>query len=474
MIASPDSSRAGELVDGALGDLARRDHDPGRARLVELGDEVVERLGAGRALAGERGDGVRVDVEDDALVAVAHQPADEVGAHPSRVRPCRAAWRRILSARPRLATRLRADADRGRHPRDLRDHRRPGAEDDLRGALPARAPRRAQLPDHRRRAQQVGPRRARRHARASRSRPRSPTPTRRRSSGSTSGSTTSRASSTSDEPLQAARRGDGRVRAGRLLPRDPAVAVRRGGQAPARRRADRGRAGRAREAVRPRPRVGAGAQRGAPRGPRRVADPAHRPLPRQGAGDGHPLPALRERDPRAGLEPPVRRLGADHDGRGLRGRGPRQLLRPGRRAARRGPEPPAADARAGRDGAAVGRHRRHRRDPRPQAPTSSGRCPRPTRAATSAASTAATARSTASRSDSDTETFVALRLEIDNWRWSGRPVLHPRRQGDAGRGDRGPGRVQAPAAARDRRADDPRPRRADHPGEARARAPRSA
>ena len=55
-----------------------------------------------------------------------------------------------------------------------------------------------------------------------------------------------------------------------------------------------------------------------------------------------------------------------------------------------------------------------------------------------------------------------------------RAVLHPRRQGDAGRGDRGPGRVQAPAAARDRRADGPRPRRADHPGEARARAPRSA
>ena len=55
---------------------------------------------------------------------------------------------RILSA-SRLDS-LRPDADRGRHPRDLRDHRRPGEEDDLRGALPARAPRRAQLPpDHR-------------------------------------------------------------------------------------------------------------------------------------------------------------------------------------------------------------------------------------------------------------------------------------------------------------------------------------
>ena len=33
-----------------------------------------------------------------------------------------------------------------------------------------------------------------------------------------------------------------------------------------------------------------------------------------------------------------------------------------------------------------------------------------------------------------------------------RAVLPPRRQGDAGRGDRGPGGLQAPAAARDRRA----------------------
>ena len=171
-----------------------------------------------------------------------------------------------------------------------------------------------------------------------------------------------------------------------------------GGQGPPRRRAHRGRAGGVREAVRPRPRLGAGAERGALRGPDRGSDLPDRPLPRQGAGDGHPLPAVREHDPGAGLEPPVRRLGADHDGRGLRGRRPRQLLRPGRRAARRGPEPPAADPRPGRDGAALGRARRRRRDPRPQAPTSSARCPRPTRAATSAASTAATSRSTGSSS----------------------------------------------------------------------------
>ena len=38
-----------------------------------------------------------------------------------------------------------------------------------------------------------------------------------------------------------------------------------------------------------------------------------------------------QRDVRADLEPQQRRLRADHDGGGLRGLGPRQLLRPGRR-----------------------------------------------------------------------------------------------------------------------------------------------
>ena len=48
--------------------------------------------------------------------------------------------------------------------------------------------------------------------------------------------------------------------------------------------------------------------------------------------------------------------------------------------------------------------------------------------------------------DSRTETFVALRLHIDNWRWAGRAVLPAGRQaaGEAGHGDRHP--VQAGAA----------------------------
>ena len=47
----------------------------------------------------------------------------------------------------------------------------------------------------------------------------------------------------------------------------------------------------------------------------------------------------------------------------------------------------------------------------------------PTRRTTSAASTMATGRSTASRRTRTTETFAALRLDIENWRWAGVPFF---------------------------------------------------
>ena len=53
----------------------------------------------------------------------------------------------------------------------------------------------------------------------------------------------------------------------------------------------------------------------------------------------------------------------------------------------------------------------------------SARSRRPTRRTTSAASTTATARSTASPPDSTTETYAALRLDIENWRWAGVPFF---------------------------------------------------
>ena len=102
-----------------------------------------------------------------------------------------------------------------------------------------------------------------------------------------------------------------------------------------------------REAVRPRPGLGPRARGRDPPVHRRVPAVPDRPLPRQ---DGHrraAVPALRQHDDRADLEPQPHRIGADHDGRGLRRRGPRALLRPGGRAARRGRQPPDA-ARGGR------------------------------------------------------------------------------------------------------------------------------
>ncbi len=179
-----------------------------------------------------------------------------------------------------------------------------------------------------------------------------------------------------------------------LLPRDPAVALRHGGGRPRAGRAHRERPCRRREAVRARPRIRSRAGRGAARLARRVADLPDRPLPREDVRRGHPLPPLLEHRPRAGLEPVLHLDREDHDGRELRHRRPRALLRPGRRDARRRPEPPPPGAEHGRDGGA--------RDGASTScatasATSSWRCPTRIRRGTSAASTAATSMSTASR-----------------------------------------------------------------------------
>ena len=97
------------------------------------------------------------------------------------------------------------------------------------------------------------------------------------------------------------------ARDARLLPRDPAVPVRHGRQGARRGRPDEDRAGRRREAVRPRSRVGPRARRRAAPVHRRVAALPHRPLPREDGPRGDPLPAVRQHDARADLEPELRR-----------------------------------------------------------------------------------------------------------------------------------------------------------------------
>ena len=94
----------------------------------------------------------------------------------------------------------------------------------------------------------------------------------------------------------------------RLLPRDPAVPLRHRRRGPGGGGPDGERAGRRREAVRPRPGLRARARRRAAPVHRRVAAPPHRPLPREDGPRGDPLPPLREHDARAGLEPELRRV----------------------------------------------------------------------------------------------------------------------------------------------------------------------
>ena len=66
-------------------------------------------------------------------------------------------------------------------------------------------------------------------------------------------------------------------------------------------------------------------------------------------------------------------------------------------------------------------------DPRRRSRTTcsacSARCATPTRRTTCAGSTRATAQIDGVAPDSTTETYAALRLDIDNWRWSGVPFF---------------------------------------------------
>ena len=242
------------------------------------------------------------------------------------------------------------------------------------------------------------------------------------------------------DDLRGGRRGDRRDEQPGLLPRDPAVAVLDGGQRARRRRPDRGRAGRDREAVRPRPRLGPGAQRRALRGPRRGADPADRPLPRQGAGDGHPLPALRQRDAGAGLEPPA--TSTPCRSRWPRTSASRTAAASTTRSARCATSSRTTCCRccAGRDGAA-----------RP--------APTPTRSATRSSTframpTADPRRYVRGQYEGylDVEGVAPDSTDRDLRRAGARgrqlalergPVLHPRRQVHAGQGDRGDRGLQA-------------------------------
>ena len=73
-----------------------------------------------------------------------------------------------------------------------------------------------------------------------------------------------------------------------------------------------------------------------------------------------------------------------------------------------------------------------------------------------AGSTTATSTSPASTPGSTTETYVAVRLALDTWRWAGVPIVDPGRQVHAGHRDRGGGPVPPPTAGHLRARDPPR------------------
>ena len=206
-----------------------------------------------------------------------------------------------------------------------------------------------------------------------------------------------------------------------LLPRGAAVPLRSGDPGPARRRAHRELARGRREAVRSRHRVRARAGRRAAPVHRRGAAVPDRPLPREDGPHRAAVPALLQHDARAGVEPEPHRVGADHDGRDRRLRGPRQLLRAGRRPARRRRQPPHADGRRDRDGGALAG--------RPQDDQGRDGARRSTPSRRRARPHYVRGQYDGYRSikgvspDSTTETFAALRLYIDNWRWAGVPFF---------------------------------------------------
>ena len=171
----------------------------------------------------------------------------------------------------------------------------------------------------------------------------------------------------------------------------------------------------------------------------------HRPLPRQGGGAEHPLLPLRQRVPRADLEPALRRERADHDGRELRRQGARQVLRGDR----------ASSATSSRTtcsrSSATSRWKRRRRtyprgDPRRAGQGPAQRAADERRTTWCAGSSRAIATSPASRRTRTWPTYAALRLYVDSWRWEGVPFYVRAGKSLAMTVHRGDGRAQEPAA----------------------------
>src|SRR5581483_10859128 len=74
----------GEFIDSGFGCVTRRYHDPNCAWLVQLRDEIVERVRSSCAFASKLLHIVGAEVEDDAIMSTAHQATHHVRAHPTQ------------------------------------------------------------------------------------------------------------------------------------------------------------------------------------------------------------------------------------------------------------------------------------------------------------------------------------------------------------------------------------------------------
>ncbi len=77
----------GHLLDHLVDD-GGGDHQPDGARLLQLGDEVVERRRPGRALLDEFLDHLGRQIIDGTLVASTHETTHHIGAHSSQPNHC--------------------------------------------------------------------------------------------------------------------------------------------------------------------------------------------------------------------------------------------------------------------------------------------------------------------------------------------------------------------------------------------------
>jgi hypothetical protein len=75
--------KVGKLLDGCLGDLTRRQHDPDVPRGLQPSDEILKAQCSGSTLIHQASGCFRTAVVHDGSVSGLHEASDDVSAHPT-------------------------------------------------------------------------------------------------------------------------------------------------------------------------------------------------------------------------------------------------------------------------------------------------------------------------------------------------------------------------------------------------------